>query len=107
MPRIKFRHGPIPIDKFEGMQVIIHVEKVNVELQEVLCSVIAVNDKGTMKNAPGVIDIVPIKAEWGPVTPVPQTDLEVVEMQDIFGQTITKEMIDDMINHIVNHKRGI
>ena len=109
MPRVKFRKGPIAIDKFEGMQVIIHVEKVNVDLQELLCTVIAVNDSGTMANAPGTIDVVPIKAEWGPVTPIPQTAIEIVEFGDWLGQPsgeITKDMVDELINHIVNSKRG-
>lgn len=102
MPRIKFRPGPISIDKFEGMQVIIHVEKVNVELQELLCTVIAANDSGTMKNAPGVIDIVPIKAEWSPTTPYYEPEPTI---QGLFG-TIDKEVINDMINHFINHKKG-
>jgi len=113
VPRIKFRPGPIPIDKFEGMQVIIHVEKVNVHLQEILATVIAVNDKGTMANAPGVIPLERGK-DWELVSeitkPVPTTNLEIVEFGDWLGNPtsdLTKEMVDDMIRQIIRMKKGL
>ena len=95
------------------MQVIIHVEKVNVPLQEILATVIAVNDKGTMANAPGVIPLERGK-DWELVSeitkPVPTTNLEIVEFGDWLGNPtsdLTKEMVDDMIRQIIRMKKGL
>lgn len=95
MPRVKFRPGPIPIDKFEGMQVIIHVEKVNMDLQEILCTVIAHNSNGTMANAPGVIELKrDIDFKVVSETIVPYKDPE----------TQAREELLKLIEAIENHK---
>ena len=95
------------------MQVIIHVEKVNVPLQEILATVIAVNDKGTMANAPGVIPLERGK-DWELVSEttvqVPETAIEVVEFGDWLGEPtgeLTREMVDDLIRHIIKTKKGL
>ena len=54
--------------RMEGRQVILQVEQVNVELGEILCTLVAIS--GDIKD--GAIDVVPISAEWGPVKPAPQ-----------------------------------
>lgn len=93
MARVKFRNGPIPIDKFEGYQVIIHIEKVNVELGEILCTVIATNDKGTIANAPGVINMEKGK-DWELVSetvveykdPEPTPEEQIIRMLEALNQ---------------------
>lgn len=54
----------------EGRQVILQVERVDVELGEILCTLVAVS--GDMCD--GAIDAEVIKAEWGPVKPYRKPD---------------------------------
>ena len=49
----------------EGRQVILQVEKVDVEKGEILCTLIAVSGDET----DGAITVEPISAEWGPTKP--------------------------------------
>ena len=72
MARIRINCRPMDPKHMEGRQVILNVEKVDVEKGEILCTLVAVS--GDIKD--GAIDAEILSAEWGPVKPhyEPQSD---------------------------------
>lgn len=68
--RIKINCRPMDPKRMEGRQVILNVEKVDVEKGEILCTLVAIS--GDIKD--GAIDAEVISAEWVTPTPKPQHD---------------------------------
>lgn len=72
MARIKINFRKMDPKRMEGRQIVLQVERVDVEKGEILCTVIAMSPD--IKD--DAIPITPISAEWGPVKPYyePQPD---------------------------------
>jgi len=83
MPRIKINCRPMDPKHMEGRQVILNVEKVDVEKGEILCTLVAVS--GDIKD--GAIPVEPISAEWGPVKPYHPPDPDMYfDMEKLIGE---------------------
>jgi len=99
MPRIKINCRPMDPKHMEGRQVILNVEKVDVEKGEILCTLVAVS--GDIKD--GAIPVTPISAEWGPTKPYyePQSDM----YQEVMGMIEALEQ-DAYGSHNIRQKRN-
>ena len=72
MARIKINFRRMDAKHMEGRQIVLQVERVDVEKGEILCTLIAVSPD----MCDDAITVEPISAEWGPVKPYyePQPD---------------------------------